>query len=226
MRVILALLLLSVHAAHAADDAGGIWLIGSTSDRFASETGPSAWRYAFDAQYRWFDRAGGIDQVLLRPAVGYDLTPALSAWLGYAFVRSESASGIRVDEHRIWQQLAWQFDGAGDSRWLLRGRLEERHREGAEDTGATLRIMLRSRVPLGNRPDLKLVLAMEPFIDLRDTDWGLTKGLAQLRSAIGLSFDLHSQLGLEIGYLNQHAFREDRTDLANHLLYLNFQARF
>ncbi len=220
------LLLLLGHTSHAADDAPGTWLILSTTDRFGAADAPGPWRYALDAQYRWFDRSGGVDQVLLRPALGYDLTPGLSAWLGYAQVRSEGSGGTHVKEHRVWQQLAWQFDGAANSRWLLRGRVEERHREGADGTGVTLRLMLRSRIPLGKRPDLRLVLALEPFIDLRDTDWGLNQGLAQLRTTLGLSFDLHRRLGFEAGYLNQHAFRENRTDLANHLLYLHFQARF
>ncbi|HNP37198.1 MAG TPA: DUF2490 domain-containing protein [Woeseiaceae bacterium] len=223
---LLALLMLLASVSEADDDDFGSWLIVSTTDRIAHPDGDGRWRYAFDAQYRWFDRADGVEQYLLRPAVGYDLAPGLSAWLGYAFVKTHRHGGGNAREQRIWQQLAWQFDGRAKSRWLLRGRLEERRFDGADDTGLTLRLMLRGKFPLTFKPGVDLVLAMEPFFDLKNTDWGADPGLAQLRSAVGLAFTINPKLGLEVGYLNQYVPRSQQIDLANHLLYANFQLKF
>jgi hypothetical protein len=225
-RLVCILTLLFASSAQAADDALGAWMIVSTGDRIKGSDGTGHFRYAFDAQYRWLDRAGGVEQYVLRPALGYDLRPDLSIWFGYVYLHAERRGSSTVAEQRLWQQIAWQFAATDNSSWLLRGRLEERQFDFADDTGLTLRLMLRGRFPDALRPGLGVLLWIEPFFDLQETDWGADPGLAQFRAAIGLEFALHPKIELESGYMNQYVPRSEQPDFANHLLYANFRIRF
>lgn len=219
------LLVLLSGGARAADDAMGAWLVVATSDHFQSVDGESRWRYSFDAQYRWFDRAGGIYQTLLRPALAYDISPRLSAWFGFAHVNLNRQSNADVVEHRLWQQLAWQDKGILNSNWLLRGRLEERRRESVENTRLSLRLMVQATTPLGGAKDVALVTSVESFYDLKDTPWNDAPGFTQLRILLGVQFNISRHLGLRVGYLNQYIQRSNRRDDIDHMLYLNFRLR-
>jgi hypothetical protein len=222
---ILFLLLLSVGGARAADDAAGAWLVVATSDHFHSNGSETRWSYSFDAQYRWFDRTGGLYQTLLRPALAYDISPRLSAWVGYAYVHLDRGANTNYVEHRLWQQLAWQDSGILNSNWLLRGRLEERYRQSAENPRLSLRLMLQATTPLGGARDTALVTSVESFYDLRETPWNDPPGFTQLRTFLGFQFNMSPKLGLRVGYLNQYIQRSSRRNYTDHLLYLNFRLR-
>lgn len=221
--LVLAVLICS--AAEAADDAPGTWLVVSTSDYFRPDGTEPRWRYSFDAQYRWFDRGEGIHQALVRPALGYNISPRLSAWAGYAYLRLKSEPDIEVAEHRLWQQLAWQDKGILNSTWLWRGRLEERHRESADNTRLSLRLMVQATTPLKTARDIKLVTSVESFFDLRETSWNADSGFAQLRSIVSLQFDVSPAAGLQVGYMNQYIHRDNRPNVVDHMLYLNLRLR-
>ena len=64
-----------------------------------------------EGKARWFAEAqprvslttGRFDRLLLRPAVGFQLTPEVSLWAGYGWTPSFTPS--YRDEQRPWQQL-------------------------------------------------------------------------------------------------------------------------
>ena len=91
----------------AAEDAPGTWLTATITDAFQTDEGATRWHYWIDAQARYFDLGSGINQYLLRPAVGYALRDNLTAWLGYARFRTRNRTGNIADENRYWQQLSW-----------------------------------------------------------------------------------------------------------------------
>ena len=63
--------------------------------------------------------------MLVRPAVGYDLTPRSSLWAGYGYTPSFPATADVLTENRPWQQYLWTGPGLGSTlQW--RSRLEER----------------------------------------------------------------------------------------------------
>ena len=64
----------------------------------------------------------------------------------------------------------------------------------------------------------------EVFIHLNDTNWGADGGFDQNRLFLGFGWkrDLTSRCRVEAGYLNQHVNRSGRTDVANHLVAINF----
>ena len=203
----------------------GAWLIVSTSDAFQTENGPSLWRYAFDAQARFFDLGDGTDQYLLRPAVGYAVGENLNAWFGYARFRTTSAAGVSVDEDRFWQQLDWTAGRWKGGVLTMRARLEERSVSIGDDLAVVLRLNAKYVRPLGDTGTSSLILGVESFIDLKHTDWGGASGINQNRVFIGIGKRFGERLSLETGYMNQLFFSDNGENRDFHLAIFNFKIR-
>ena len=73
--------------------------------------------------------------------------------------------------------------------------------------------------------DNKLVVGIEPYFSLRDTDWGGDAGLVQNRLFLGLNSRINEHLTLEYGYLNQFLFLDSASDRSNHLGIVNFRVQ-
>ena len=156
----------------------GVWAIFSTSDTFSSAETAGRWQYAFDAQARYFDVGSGVNQWLVRPAVGFKVTGAVNAWAGYARFRTRAASGAVADENRYWQQVDWRAGSWQGGQVSMRARLEQRDVSVGDDIGVVLRFMAKYVRPIGARNN-SLIVSLEPFVDLRDTDWGGDAGVGQ-----------------------------------------------
>ena len=210
-------------AARAADDANGAWGIVSTSGTITQAGQPTRWRYGFDAQWRHFDRGNGSDQYVLRPSVGYQLKPGLTAWAGYGYFLSDPNGGSDRYEHRWWQQLSWSVRTWDWGSLSLRTRLEERIVEDASDTGLRFRQMIQLAVPFPAQ-DVTLITSVEHYTNLRDTDWGARSGFDQLRSYIGVQLPMSDRFTLEAGYMNQYINRNS-VDAVNHLAMLHLRVK-
>ena len=70
-----------------------------------------------------------------------------------------------------------------------------------------------------------LVVAIEPFFDLKDTDWDGESGPGQNRVSIGLDRRFNDRLSIEAGYMNQYVWRDNAENRVNHLGVLNFRVR-
>lgn len=213
-------------AAHATEEDVGIWGIFSTTDAFETDNGPSRWRYWFDGQARYFDIGSGINQYVLRPGVGYDVSENMSVWAGYGYFHSRTASGETVTENRFWQQLSWNVAQMGGGELSMRARLEERSISSGDDLGLVLRYMAKYVRPIGDSKGIDLIFSLEPFFKLTDTDWGGDAGLGQLRTVIGVGWKLTPKFGIETGYMNQFILRDNAEDLMNHLAVVNFKVKF
>ena len=224
LRGLLGLIVLAVVSTPAAaqtDHDEGLWLMFVGQGDFDAKEGPAQHlRWWVDIQPRW--AADGTDQFLARPGLGYAFLDKASAWLGYAFVRTEREESGHVDENRIWQQLNWT-PSAGDVDFLSRTRLEQRWLDSGDDTGWRARQFVKATYPLPSRPRLFLSGYDEVFFDLNDTDWGQDTGFAQNRlfAGIGWKFDPEGHVVGEFGYLNQFVERSG-DDQMNHILSLNF----
>ena len=170
---------------------------------------------------RYLDLGSDFNQYLIRPAIGRSLSNNTRAWIGYARLQTKTAGGSVVDENRYWQQLDWRANG-----FMLRARFEQRDLDLGDDLGLVLRLMARYSKPLGTAERTSLILAIEPFINLRDTDWGAREGLTQNRTFLGLGFRVNDQLGIDSGYLNQYVWVNGAADRSNHIGVLNVRFRF
>ncbi|NNC77292.1 MAG: DUF2490 domain-containing protein, partial [Woeseiaceae bacterium] len=170
----LTMLFLTPPIATATQSDSGVWLIVAATDRFPARdgSGTSRWHYWVDAQARYPDTGSGVNQLLIRPGIGYDISPTLSVWAGYARFRTHTSSGGTVTEDRFWQQLSWRARSWGDASLSTRLRLEERDLSTGSDTGIVLRAQLKYVRKLTPGGDTDFIASIEPFFDLRDTDWG------------------------------------------------------
>jgi hypothetical protein len=211
--------------AFATEDDDGAWLIVSASDTFRSNGSDSRWQYWFDAQARYFDIGSGINQYLLRPGIGWKISDNVNAWAGYARIRSRNRAGNTIDEDRFWQQLDWRAGNIFGGKVAMRTRLEQRSLSSGDDTGMVLRFMSRYTRPLGDRGTTSLVIAIEPFIRLNNSDWGGDAGLGQNRSYAGISWKVSEKITVEAGYMHQYIWVDNGTDRVNHVGVLNIKVR-
>lgn len=169
-----------------------------------------------DVQVRLTDGADRLGQVLLRPAVGYRITPSDTLFVGYAYVRTEPLSGTPTDEHRMFQQALVRIAGKpGKVTVTGRTRLEQRWLEGRSDMGWRVRQMVRMDVP--TRAGVSAIAWAEPFVNLDTTTWGQRAGFDQLRVFVGVGVPLARGIALEAGYSGQYVNRFNAPDRMNHI---------
>ena len=215
-----ALILLPVHrAAFAGENEPGVWAVFSTTDSFSSDGG--RWRYWLDTQARYFDIGSGINQWLVRPAVGYELNNGVRLWLGYGRFRTRGGSGAVFDENRVFQQVDWRYPEWNGGSLFFRARLLQRSVDIGDDTSLLLRTLARYSYPVSN--DSRFVVSVEPFFDLRDTDWGGSSGFRQNRLFIGGGWDVGQHWYVEAGYMNQYLVNDNGSNISNHLGVLHFR---
>ena len=216
----------TVVPANATDDNTGLWTIFTTTDSFPSDSGSSRWSYWFDGQVRLPDLGSGATQFLARPGIGYRPGDNLQMWAGYARIESESASGVSSFENRYWQQLNWKAGDALGGSFSMRTRLVERNVSNGDDTGLVLRFRAQYSRPIGGEGNKNLILSLEPFYNLNDTDWSGKSKLSQNRSVVGVSWKLNPKLTLVTAYMNQFVWRDSAEDSSNHIAVMNFNVKF
>ena len=89
-----------------------------------------------------------------------------------------------------------------------------------------MRFMTKYVRPFAGDDNKSLIVGLEPFVDLRDTDWGGESGLGQNRVFIGVGWRMSDKLTLESGYMNQYVWRDAAEDRVNHLAVLTIKAKF
>ena len=211
--------------AYATEEDNAAWAVFSTTDAFQTDDGSSRWHYWFDAQARYFDLGSGINQYLVRPGLGYELSDNLTAWAGYARFRTRNRSGDVVDENRFWQQLTWTAGHWKNGKISMRARLLQRSVSTGDDIGLVFRLSAKYVRPIGSRGNTSLILGIEPFVDLRDTDWGGDSGLVQNRTYIGIAWRASESLTIETGYMNQFVWSDSGEDRSNHVAVVNFKVK-
>jgi hypothetical protein len=181
-----------------------------------------------DANWRFYDDFHPFQQ-LYRPGIGLRLTDGMVAYLAYAWTPSWNAERRFIDEHRIWEQWAYDIPGLPDGlRLFFRTRFEQRFRpELSSDVALRMRQFVRVLVPFARDFPVHLSLWDEVFFALSDaglsSDGGLWQraGFDQNRIFFGVGWNIvPRELRIEAGYLNQWIVRHG-TDIVNHALMVN-----
>ena len=174
-----------------------------------------------EANPRFSDDASQIDQLLLRPAVGYQLTSTISLWQGYAWVANYEPRYLQ--EHRIFQQLIYSKKFS-TFKLFSRSRLEERWIQNAIGTAVRARTMLRGDFPLTADPALALAAYDEIFVNLNTIRQGPEAGFEQNRFFLGLNYTISSNLNIDVGYQLQliNTPLSGLANQANHILLIQF----
>ena len=151
-----------------------------------------------------FGNGARLDQLLLRGAVGWKLSPSVTLYQGYAHVVTAIENGRDINEERSFQQLNLALGKPLRGELSSRTRVEQRWRSNGNDMGWRLREMLRYEHPLKPGSDaVNGLVWTEAFIALNDTDWGARSGFDQLRTFVGAEIGLPGASTVELGYLNQ-----------------------
>lgn len=160
--------------------------------------------YFAELQPRTGDGSSRLDQMILRGAVGWKLSPSVTVYQGYAHIVVPTDGGKDVNEERSFQQVSWNISKPWDGELSSRTRLEQRWRSNGDDTGWRLREMLRYEKPLKPQSDaVNALVSTEVFFALNDTDWGARGGFDQVRTFVGAEIGLPGKSTIEAGYVNQ-----------------------
>jgi hypothetical protein len=154
---------------------------------------------------------------IVRPGVGWQITPWFSVWAGYAWVPTKPDGLELVHEHRGWEQLIFQHrhDRLAFS---ARVRQEQRVRPGEAQVNHRTRLMARFGVTLGGPVSLQVF--DELFVSYNPTDWFDVAGYDQNRFFVGPSFDAFKGARVEVGYFNNHLARGGSA-VMNHAVAIN-----
>ena len=214
-----AALVMAVPAAHAHDHDFQYWTQMTVQ-------GPVKGNFLgyLELQPRLWDNAGRLGQMLVRPAVGYRITPDTNVLLGYVYVHTDPLGGVATDENRLWQQLIYPLIKTDGLTVVGRSRLEQRTVVNANDLGWRVRQQVRAQVPFSSGSRVLGVAWTEVFFNFNTTDWGARQGFDQVRSFVGVQFPITDNFTFEPGYVNQTIFRRGE-DRMNHILgvYLNYR---
>jgi hypothetical protein len=160
--------------------------------------------YFAEVQPRVTDGVSRLSQVLLRPAIGYEISPTVTVYQGYAHVIEPLENGPDRNEDRLFQQVTWNVGKIGRLEVQSRTRLEQRWRSDGDGMSLRARQMMRFEYPL--TPGTRRVAALgsvEGFVGLKSADWGGVTGFDQVRTFVGLEIPLPGKSTVEAGYLNQ-----------------------
>ena len=164
---------------------------------------------------------GDIRQLLLRGALGYDLSDSLTMFQGYALITNYEP---RQTEHRSFQEFLGRTPLFTYS-ITHRLRFEQRFLENVG--GASLRGRYFMRMMKAITESLSFASNEEIFLNLNDRSGGPQSGFDQNRLFVGINQKVNNWLSLDIGYQNQYVERRGSApDSINHILFLGFLSSF
>ncbi len=178
-----------------------------------------------ELQTRWREEGKDFDQLIVRPALFYKLSPKSSIWLGYGNITTHPAGKSNINEDRLWQQFSYNFDSIADTSISSRTRFEQRWQDNGDDVGYRLRQMIKLSRPIASVPNLSWVISDEYFINTNNTDWGARSGFDQNRLFLGGAYKINREAKIEMGYLNQYVNGRN-FDRSNHALSTTAELNF
>jgi len=184
----------------------------------------------FEINPRLGDNVTDVNQLRLRPALGYKITDNLIFYTGYAW-----APGFvpkHRNENRIWEQLELtsvfkKFQWLERFKFINQFRLEERLIEDAGSMGLRGRYMLQIERALDKNNLWTAVLYDKLYVNFYSVSKGPEGGFDQNRLYTGLRRKINDLLSIETGYQFQYIFGRGSLDnRINHAvvtsLYVNF----
>lgn len=202
----------------------GTWFSLNTQGKFQHFNKETRLRWWFDGHLRYLDDAGGFNQSIIRPGIGYQVNENTNVWLGYGWINTLPASGNPIfNEDRLWQQVLWSKQLGRQKVWS-RSRLEQRFLSTGSDTGWRFRQFVKMDRPFHEATPWSFVLWDEIFFDLNETSWGQRGSMGQNRVFVGIGRKMAGahKPKIEIGYLNQFVRNIGSDDRFNHILSVNW----
>jgi len=188
--------------ARAADEAVQTWITGGGVAQIDDND-----RIGIDVSYRL---RPGNDQLLQRITLDHRIADGVQLGGGFAFVTSRVQK-----EMRFHQQLIVDL-GLLQSRT----RLEQRYIDSAAQPAWRLRERIQLDIPLEKQRKWFLLTSAEFFFELHRPSAVQDSELVTTRQLIGLRHVLTPRLGIQLSYMRQHSFPDDRPDEVVHVPWL------
>lgn len=183
----------------------------------------SQWGASLDINSR-YEPDGELSRLELRPGLTYELKNGVELAGGYYYGHTNQTGEDR-NEHRLWQQASYDIGANWGLEFSGRTRIEQRYREGFDDTGARIRQRLTADFPIEGTP-LTLSAGPEIYYELIETDWGADQGFSELRTEAKLEWAVSDTLDLSFGYLNQLEIEQNGPDTTNHHILVGLSKDF
>ncbi|PLK24727.1 hypothetical protein C0V72_04315 [Porphyrobacter sp. TH134] len=185
------------------------WLVGFVRGEIADDV-----FLTVDSSYRWRDPEFGADQQTLRVSLEKGLDDAVRIGGGMSVFQTGS-----VTEYRPHQQFRYAAGGLD-----LRTRFEQRWFDGADQVELRIRQRVQYSQPVA--PRVEIVGSAEWFgivQSRRDTG---QRGTEQIRSIIGVSYEVNDSLSIAPSYLFQITPRTGAPDAISHVPQLTLNYSF
>ena len=157
-----------------------------------------------EVQYRNYNFAGDLQQLLLRTGIGYNLTENNNnVLLGYAFIHAQKYSGTSDEktssnEHRVYQQFITRQNF---SRVYMQHRYRVEERFLTEDFLMRFRYFLSMNVPLNNKEMIANTIYLSAYNEIFLN--GQDEYFDRNRLYGGIGFVINKNLRFETGFMQQ-----------------------
>lgn len=179
-----------------------------TASALASIDESKRYQFFLELQPRIGDDWQRAAIMLIRPAVVYNPSEALSLFVGYAwhpmFYDANYHRAYR-DEQRLWQQILYKHDMWGIS-WIHRLRQEQRKIEHTNGVSNRTRYLTRESYALAQDKSFGVTAFQELMVNLNGVEGGPWDGYDRSRLFLGPYWTIDNAR-YEIGYLGEHAKR-------------------
>ena len=162
------------------------------------------WRTHVEVQPRFMNDASELGLTIVRTAVGRQVAPRVTAWLGHAWVPRTLGPGTR-HEQRVWQQLLVTVPAVGAWTSSARLRVEQRWQEPWDGTSHRGRLLLRAQRPVGRGGRWSLFAYDEAMVTLDRTPRGPVRGYDRNRLSAGLVRRFSPVVSTDLGYIWENA---------------------
>ena len=163
-----------------------------------------------DASQRFRRTSSSGDQQTVRILLDHRIATGVLVGGGVGFFRSEPEQ-----EMRLFQQVT-----LSKGIWLGRTRIEQRFFDTADRASWRLRQRVQAAIPLDAAKKWTLIAATELMFHLNRARPSDKTGLAVIRHQIGLRHPINRALDVQLLYMRQQNFRDDRPDAVAHIPWL------
>ena len=194
---------------NAQDSEVGNWFL-----YFGNQKINDRWNFHNEVQYRNYNFAGDLEQLLVRTGIGYNLTENNNnVLLGYGFIRTEpyiplTDEKLVINEHRIFEQFITkqQF---GRVNIQHRYRFEQRFIE--ENFKMRLRYFLSLNVPINKKTMDKNAIYASAYNEIFINTEAEPNFFDRDRIYGGLGYCFNKSLKMEVGVMSQILTNSSRT---------------
>lgn len=195
--------------AHANPEDTQFWLVGFVRGKPADDI-----YLTIDTSYRWRDPVFGADQQTIRATVEKAVSDDIRLGGGLAFFQTGTRGEVRPHQQ-------FRFTSGGLD---LRTRFEQRFFDGAEQVELRIRQRVQYTHPIA--PGIAALGSVEWFGIVQPRERSRTSGTEQVRSIVGLAFDVSENLDVSPSYMLQVTPRVDSPDAISHIPQITLNYRF